>query len=288
MKPGYVLRLSCADRSGIVAGVAGCLAELGCFITRSRSYGDPDTGRFFLRTAFRLDDGQLAQDIFAASFADGFARVASRFDMDWSLSSADARVKTLIMLSKNAYCANALLYGARMGDLAIEPVGLVSNHASVAGELAHWDVPFSAIEVSRETKQDAEARLFSLIEETGAELIVLARYMQILTQEACARLAGRCINIHHSFLPSFKGARAYHQAHGRGVKMIGATAHYVTPDLDEGPIIAQSVEAVDHTHTADDLVAIGRHLEATTLVRAVKAHGERRVFINGSKTVVFG
>lgn len=280
----FILRLACDDRAGIVAAVSGHLAELGCFITRSRSYGDPDTGRFFLRTAFRADGHGFSTE----GFSQSFAPIADRFDMEWSLTAADARVKTLIMLSKNAYCANALLYGARMGDLAIEPVGLVSNHPGVAGELAHWDVPFSGIEVSRDTKREAETQLFDLIESTGAELVILARYMQILSADACAKLSGHCINIHHSFLPSFKGARAYHQAHARGVKMIGTTAHYVTPDLDEGPIIAQSVEAVDHTHTADELVTIGRHLEATTLVRAVQAHADQRVFINGSKTVVFG
>jgi len=277
----YVLTASCQDRTGIVAAVSTLLAALECFIVRTRSFGDPDTGRFFLRIEFHPTAAFSIEE-----FEQRFAEVAERFEMEWSCLPRDRKLKTLILVSKFDHCANALLYAARVGELPIEPVAIVSNHDDLAAPLAHWNTPFHLVPVTPETKAEAEAKMFALMESTGAELVVLARYMQVLSEDASQRLFGRCINIHHSFLPSFKGAKPYHQAHARGVKTIGATAHYVTGDLDEGPIIAQVTEPVDHNFSVKDLVTLGRHLESSALVRAVKAHAERRVFINGVKTVV--
>jgi formyltetrahydrofolate deformylase len=277
----YVLTASCQDRTGIVAAVTTLLAAQDCFIVRTRSFGDPDTGRFFLRIEFH-PTGAFSREAFEREFGD----VAARFEMDWRCLPKDRKLKTLIMVSKFDHCANALLYAARVGELPIEPVAIVSNHHDLAAPLAHWNTPFHLVPVTPTTKPEAEAKMFALMESTGAELVVLARYMQVLSEDASRRLSGQCINIHHSFLPSFKGAKPYHQAHARGVKTIGATAHYVTGDLDEGPIIAQVTEPVDHNFSVPDLVTLGRHLESSALVRAVKAHAERRVFINGVKTVV--
>tara|TARA_B100001179_G_scaffold231190_1_gene220488 strand:- start:594 stop:1457 length:864 start_codon:yes stop_codon:yes gene_type:complete len=279
----FILTLSCRDRAGIIAAISNVLLKHDCFIARSRSFGDPATQQFFLRLAFHPQ-------------SDGFELRALKNDLDQAsgvleatidIHTEDRKIRTLIMVSKLDHCANALLYGARIGELPIEPVGILSNHSDLAGTLQHWGLPFHTVPVFADTKAEAEQAMFNIIEETRAELVVLARYMQILTNETCRKLEGQCINIHHSFLPSFKGARPYHRAHERGVKMIGATAHYVTADLDEGPILAQVTENVDHTHSAQDFVAMGRSLEATALVRAVKAHAEHRVFLNGSKTVVF-
>ncbi|MBN8605879.1 MAG: formyltetrahydrofolate deformylase [Caulobacterales bacterium] len=278
----YVLTASCQDGTGIVAAVTTLLAAQGCFIDRTRSFGDPDTGRFFLRIEFHPTVAGFSIEEFVRRFGE----VGERFGMDWRCLPKDRKLKTLILVSKFDHCANALLYAARVGELPIEPVAILSNHADLQGPLAHWNTPFHVAPVTLETKPQAEARMFDLIEQTGAELVVLARYMQVLSEEASERLAGACINIHHSFLPSFKGAKPYHQAHARGVKIIGASAHYVTSDLDEGPIIAQAIEPVDHNFSVQDLVVLGRHLESAALVRAVKAHAERRVFINGRKTVV--
>ncbi len=278
----YVLTGSCPDQVGVVAAVSRALAQAGCFIDRSRSYGDHETGLFCIRIEFHPTRGGFSRAAFEAAFAQAVAPLS----MDWALRDADAAVKTLILVSKSDHCANALLYAARMGDAPITPVGILSNHRDLEGPLAHWDTPYHVAPVTPDTKPEAEARLFALIEETGAELIVLARYMQVLSDKACARLTGRCINIHHSFLPSFKGAKPYHQAHARGVKVIGATAHYVTPALDEGPIISQVTEPVDHAHSVADLIRLGRDLEARALVRAVAAHAAGRVFLNGGKTIV--
>lgn len=283
MAETYILKLSCADRSGIIASISNVLVKHQCFIARSRSFGDPSTQNFFLRLAFHSEspDFQLEQ------LEKDLGQTAEKLDAVWSIQDEARKMKTLIMVSKLDHCANALLYGARTGELPIEPVGILSNHPDLAGELQHWGLPFHTVPVKPATKPDAEQAMFDIIEQSGAELIVLARYMQVLTDKACDRLFGQCINIHHSFLPGFKGARPYHRAHERGVKMIGATAHYVTADLDEGPILAQVTEAVDHSHSAQDFVAMGRSLEATALVRAVKAHAEHRIFLNGLKTVVF-
>lgn len=283
MSKSYILKLSCADRSGIIASVSNVLVRHKCFISRSRSFGDPATRMFFLRLAFQPE----ASDFQESGLRSDLKSVASELDATWSIEEAERKIKTLIMISKLDHCANALLYNARTGELPIEPVGILSNHPDLAPQLQHWGLPFHTVPVTPDTKPEAEKAMFDLIEQTNAELVVLARYMQVLTDDACRQLGGRCINIHHSFLPSFKGAKPYHRAHDRGVKMIGATAHYVTADLDEGPILTQVTEPVDHSHTAKDFVAIGRSLEATALTRAVKAHAEHRVFINGQKTVVF-
>ncbi|MEO1250783.1 MAG: formyltetrahydrofolate deformylase [Pseudomonadota bacterium] len=280
--PDFILTVQCPDRTGIIAGVSGFLADQDCFITRSRSFGDRSSRRFFLRLQFSADP-----DFDKRRFEKGFQKVVSDLDLEWRLYEASAKVRTLIMLSRTDHCANALLYGARIGDLPIEPAAIISNHEQAAADLAHWRVPVHIVPVTAKTKPQAEARMFELKEACGAELVVLARYMQVLSEEACARLAGACINIHHAFLPGFKGARPYHRAHERGVKVIGATAHYVTPDLDEGPIISQVTEPVSHVDEVSDLVSVGRKLEADALTRAVKAHAERRVFLNGAKTVVF-
>lgn len=282
-KTAYVLTLTCPDRVGIVAAVARHMEAENCFIQRSRSFGDASTGRFFAHLAFH----PMAEPLDIDAFRLNAQSLADSLEGEITVHDARATMRTLIMVSKFDHCAHALLDGARKGAISIEPVAMVSNHEDLRGPLAHWGLPFHHIPISSGTKPDAEARLFGLMEETQVDLVVLARYMQILSPEACTRLSGRCINIHHSFLPSFKGAKPYQQAHERGVKMIGATAHYVTPDLDEGPIIAQVAEPVDHNLSAADFVAMGRDLEARALVRAVKAHAEHRVLMNGIKTVVF-
>lgn len=283
MTHAFILTLSCEDRSGIIAAISNALLRHNCFISRSRSFGDPDTNRFFLRLAFKPENNNLNFDRLQSDLTE----IAEKLNAEWAIHDENHKLRTLIMVSKLDHCANALLYGARTGELPIEPVGILSNHPDLEPILAHWGLPFYTVPVSADTKADAEAKMFRIIDESDSELIILARYMQILTNETCEKLEGRCINIHHSFLPSFKGARPYHRAHERGVKKIGATAHYVTADLDEGPIIAQVTEDVDHSHSAKDFVAMGRALEATALVRAVKAHAERRILPNGMKTVVF-
>ena len=282
-EPAFVLTLACPDRVGIVAAIARHMEAEGCFITRSRSFGDRDTGRFFAHIAFH----PTAREFDLRGFRQRAERLKNELEAEIAVHDASARLRTLILMSKFDHCANALLDGARKGSIPINPVAIMSNHRDLDASLSHWGLDFHHIPIDAGTKPQAEARLFELVEETGAELIVLARYMQVLSAEACARLEGRCINIHHSFLPSFKGARPYHQAFARGVKMIGATAHYVTSDLDEGPIITQVAEPVDHNLTAKDFVAMGRELEARALTRAVKAHAEQRVLLNGIKTVVF-
>jgi formyltetrahydrofolate deformylase len=257
----YSLTLSCPDRPGIVHGVSGVLVGLGANITESQQYGSPDTGRFFMR--------------------------AEEFDMDYSLAEAERRTRTLIMVSKAAHCLNDLLFQHRSGTLAIDIPVIVSNHRDLEGLAAFYGIEFHHIPVTADTKESAEAALRALMAEHEIELVVLARYMQILSDQLCEDLLGRAINIHHSFLPSFKGARPYHQAHARGVKLIGATAHYVTGALDEGPIVEQEVIRVDHARTAEQLTAIGRELEGRALVQAVQWHAEGRVLLDGRRTVVF-
>jgi formyltetrahydrofolate deformylase len=282
-QPTYaILTALCPDTTGIVAAVAGFLAERGVFITESSHFGDPDTRHFFMRTVFDLANVPSLTGLRA-----DFAGVAGRFGMVWRIDEAASRSRLLILVSRFDHCLNDLLYRYRTGALAVEIPAIVSNHPDLA-PLADWHhVPFHHLPVTPATKREQERAILRLVDELGIELVVLARYMQVLSPELCAQLAGRCINIHHSFLPSFKGARPYHQAHARGVKLIGATAHYVTTHLDEGPIIEQAVERVDHTHTAAELVAIGRDIESVVLARAVRWHVERRILLNGSKTVVF-
>lgn len=279
----YILNISCPDTLGIVAAVAGSLAQAGLFITDSHHFGDPDTRRFFMRTVFAAAD----PDFSGASFGAAFTPIATRFAMQWALHDAQARPSVVILVSKHDHCLNDLLYRHRTGALPIHIPAIVSNHTDLA-PLAEWHkIPFIHVPCTPATKPQAEARLLQLVTETNADFIVLARYMQVLSDALCARLEGRVINIHHSFLPSFKGARPYAQAHARGVKLIGATAHFVTPALDEGPIIEQTVERVDHSHTVEAMTAVGRDMECMTLARAVRWIAERRVFLDGNKTVVF-
>ena len=281
--PQFILTLSCADRPGIVGAVGSFLADNGCNIIDSAQFGDVDTGRFMMRVLFERLEAAPERSSLAAAFA----AISERFAMRWALHDAAERPRVLIMVSKLDHCLNDLLYRYRIGALPMEPVAIVSNHRDTYQLAASYDIPFLHLPVTSETKARQEAKLWALIEDERAELVVLARYMQVLSNELCRRLEGRAINIHHSFLPSFKGAKPYHQAYARGVKLIGATAHYVTPDLDEGPIIEQEVARVDYKIGADDLVALGRDVECLALARAVKYHLEHRVFLNGQKTVVF-
>lgn len=273
----WILTFTCADRVGIVAAVTGELAAAGGFILDSQQYADLDSGRFFMRLVFAAD----------ADPRERLAPVADRFGFDWTLTPSDRRPRVVIACSTTSHCLNDLLHRWSTGALAIDPVAVVSNHDALRA-LADWHkVPFHHLPVSAANRAEQERALLSLVEETRADLVVLARYMQVLTPALVEALAGRCVNIHHSFLPSFKGARPYHQAHARGVKLIGATAHFVTTDLDEGPIIEQAAERVDHRATVSDLIAIGRDIEAQVLARAVGWIAERRVLLNGARTVVF-
>jgi formyltetrahydrofolate deformylase len=277
-----ILTASCSDTTGIVAAVAGFLAAKGLFITESSHFGDPATGRFFMRTVF--DVSALPS---LARLREDFAAVAQGFGMDWQIFDARKRARLLVLVSRFDHCLNDLLYRYRTGSLAVDIPAIVSNHADLA-PLAEWHgVPFHHLPVDAATRAMQEERLIQMVRGLEVDLVVLARYMQVLSPELCVRLKGNCINIHHSFLPSFKGARPYHQAHARGVKLIGATAHYVTTDLDEGPIIEQAVERVDHSQSPEEFIAIGRDIESIVLARAVRWHVEHRILVNGSKTVVF-
>lgn len=280
MSRSQILALSCPDRPGIVAAVTGLLQRSGGNITEAQQYNDTQSDKFFMRVAFDIDA--------ADPFRQAFVPLAQSFDMDWRLRDASRAKRVLILVSKFDHCLVDLLYRTRLGELDMDIVGIVSNHPRDAIHISNLHgAPFHHLPVTKMTKPDQEGRLMTLIEDTGAELVVLARYMQILSDDLSRHLNGRCVNIHHSFLPGFKGARPYHQAHRRGVKMIGATAHFVTPDLDEGPIIAQGVEPISHADTAERLVAKGRSIEQRVLSRAVKALIEDRVFLNGARTVVF-
>jgi len=276
----YVLALSCPDRPGIVRAVSGVLADAGGNITESGQFSDPGTGRFLMRVQA---DVALGRDELARQFAP----VAEEFAMTWRLDVLGRRMRTLVMVSREAHCLNDLLFRQRSGLLPVEVPAVVSNHEDLRPLAEFYDVPFHHLPVEAGAKAEAEARLLALVEEVDAELVVLARYMQVLSDDLCRSLEGRVINIHHSFLPSFKGARPYHQARERGVKLIGATAHYVTADLDEGPIIEQDVERVDHTMDVPALRAMGQDIEAQVLARAVRWHAEHRVLLDGTRTVVF-
>jgi len=279
----HILTLSCPDRVGIVATLARLMEANGCFIASSRTFGDTESGQFFTRLVFHgPDKGEVPLALLG-----DIEEAAEELRAAWKVAPVSQRMKTLLLVSKSDHCANTLLYAARRKELPIDVVGIISNHDALEDQFAHFALPWINVPVTSATKSEAESRLFEVIEETSAELIVLARYMQVLSDDACRKLEGRCINIHHSFLPSFKGARPYHQAHARGVKVIGATAHYVTADLDEGPIITQVTESIDHTYTPADMIETGRHLEGTALLRAVKAHAEHRVFSHSGRTVVF-
>ncbi|MFJ3403690.1 formyltetrahydrofolate deformylase [Promicromonospora sp. NPDC090134] len=276
----WILTLSCPDQPGIVHAVAGMLAEHGGNITESQQFGDPTSGLFFMRV-------QVESTASREELTTAMTQVAGRFQMTWTLDVVGRRIRTLVMVSKAAHCLVDLLYRERSQRMPIDVVGVVGNHRDLEDIAAFYGKPFHHVPVTKDTKAEAEATLRGLVKETDAELVVLARYMQILSDELCRDLSGQVINIHHSFLPSFKGAGPYRQAHDRGVKIIGATSHYVTGDLDEGPIIEQDVERVDHSRTVEDLVGIGEDVERRTLARAVRWHAERRVLLDGRRTVVF-
>ena len=284
MPQSYSLTLSCVDRPGIVAAVAGFLASHHANILESQQYNDRIEDRFFMRVSFELLEA--AGPISAVR--DAFVAVAQSHAMDWSIRDTAQPRRVLLLVSKFDHCLGDLLYRARIGELNMVVTGIVSNHPreSISHTLI-GDIPFHHLPVTAATKPDQEAAIRAIIEQSGTELVVLARYMQILSDEMARYLSGRCINIHHSFLPGFKGAKPYHQAWERGVKIIGATAHYVTGDLDEGPIIHQDIEAISHSDTPDDLVRKGRDIERRVLSRAVRFHLEDRVLVNGGKTVVF-
>ncbi|WP_084420702.1 formyltetrahydrofolate deformylase [Henriciella litoralis] len=278
----YILRAAAPDAIGIVADVATYLAQAGLNVLESQDFGDAETGRFFIWAEF------AAPEAFnPATFEAGFADLARKREMDWSLRPKKDEPRALILVSKGDHCLNDLLYRHRRGQLGAEISAIVSNHEDARWLAERHDLPFHHVPVTAETKTKAEDQLRQLISQTGSDFVVLARYMQVLSDDLCRELAGRCINIHHSFLPSFKGAKPYHQAHKRGVKLIGASAHYVTADLDEGPIIAQDVAPIDHRMKAARMAEIGRDIEARVLTRAVTAHAEGRVFLNGIRTVVF-
>ena len=281
MSHAYILTLSCPDRPGIVHAVSGFLLERGGNIEEAAQYNDHDTGLFFMRVQFACE--QLTFDV----LKEQLGPFAASFNMNWRLHATLAPMRTVLMVSKEGHCLNDLLFRWKSGLLPLDIRAIISNHREFYQLAASYNVPFHHIPVTATTKAQAEAKQYEIIEAEGAELVVLARYMQVLSNELCQKLSGRAINIHHSFLPSFKGAKPYYQAHDRGVKLIGATAHYVTADLDEGPIIEQDVARVDHSLNVDDLTAVGRDTESQVLARAVKWHTERRVMPNGHSTVVF-
>jgi formyltetrahydrofolate deformylase len=287
--PTYVLTLECPDRAGIVHAVSGLLVDWHGNILESQQFTDLDRDRFFLRVRFAVDSppGDLSSADLLASLRAAFAPVAERFAMAWNLWEATAPYRTLILVSKFSHCLNDLLFRWSRQALQIDVVGIVSNHLDCEALAKSYGVPYHHIPVTPQTKAAAEAEMLGLVESLGVHLVVLARYMQVLSDDTCRALSGRAINIHHSFLPSFKGARPYHQAFDRGVKLVGATAHYVTADLDEGPIIEQDVMRVDHGYDAAALASAGRDVESQVLSRAVRWHAESRVLLNGHKTVVF-
>ncbi|AOR78244.1 formyltetrahydrofolate deformylase [Novosphingobium resinovorum] len=282
MAEPLILAFSCADRPGIVARVTGYLAQMGANITEAQQFDDLEQGRFFMRVAF--DPGATDRE----DIREGFGPIAHEYGMAWSMQRRDRPRRVLLLVSKFDHCLADLLYRHRIGEIAMEIVGVVSNHPREAiNTLMLGDIPFHHLPMAKGEKAAQEAQIRAIVDETRAELVVLARYMQILSDEMAGFLSGRCINIHHSFLPGFKGAKPYHQAHARGVKMIGATAHYVTADLDEGPIIHQDVEPVTHSDTPEDMVRKGRDIERRVLAEAVRLHLEDRVLLNGARTVVF-
>lgn len=279
----HILTLSCQDRPGIVAAVSALIFGCGGNILESSQYNDADVDRFFMRTAFALADSRDEP-----RFIEGLDALAGRYSMTTSLLRSDHRPRVLILVSKFDHCLVDLLYRLRIGELDMEVVGVVSNHPRASlGQLDLDGIPFHHLPVTAQTRPAQEAQIAGLFDAGAVDLVILARYMQVLSDGLAAKFAGRCINIHHSFLPGFKGAKPYHQAHARGVKVIGATAHYVTGDLDEGPIIEQDVERISHADTADDLIAKGRDIERRVLSRAVSLHLNGRVLTNGARTVVF-
>jgi formyltetrahydrofolate deformylase len=277
----YVLNLACPDKPGIVHAVSGLLLQHGANIEEAAQHNDPQTGLFFMRVQFACEgDGRAALDA-------ALQALAAAWLMSVDLHEVTQRMPTVILVSQQGHCLNDLLFRWKTGGLPLDVRAIISNHRDFYQLAASYNIPFHHIPVSAATKPEAEARQLEIIHREGAELVILARYMQVLSDTMCRALSGRAINIHHSFLPSFKGAKPYHQAHERGVKLIGATAHYVTADLDEGPILEQDVARVDHSATIDDLARLGRDTESQVLARAVRWHSEHRVILNGHKTVVF-
>ena len=278
----FILTLACPDRTGIVYNVSGLLLKHQGNIIDAQQFGDAETGRFFLRVHFSLPDG-----VGIAQVRTDFMILAPQYQMQWQIYDAQKKARLLILVSKQGHCLNDLLFRVHSKQLNAEIAGIVSNHQDFAAMANSYDIPFHHLSVTPETKATQEAAILTIARREDIDLVVLARYMQILSPELCAALEGKAINIHHSFLPSFKGARPYYQAHARGVKIIGATAHYVTHDLDEGPIIEQDVQRVDHSMSAQDLTQVGSDIESRVLSRAVSSHVEHRILLNGSKTVVF-
>jgi formyltetrahydrofolate deformylase len=278
----FVLLISCDDRKGIVAAVANSVASQDCNIVENAQYSDTVTGRFFMRVAIAGPEGMTGD-----SFTQAFMPVATAFRLEWRIHDLQRKLRTMIMVSQGGHCLNDLLYRTSTGRLPMDVTSIVSNHTTWQRRADHESIPFHHLPITPETKLVQEAKLMAMVEEQQVDLIILARYMQVLSDQLCRKLDGRVINIHHSFLPGFKGAKPYHRAYERGVKMVGATAHYVTPDLDEGPIITQDVSIVDHADTVEDLIAQGQDTESRVLARAVKLHLEHRVLLSGNRTVVF-
>ncbi|WP_238364605.1 formyltetrahydrofolate deformylase [Mesobacterium pallidum] len=278
----FCLTVTCPSKRGIVAAVSTFLSNNGCNITDSAQFDDPETGNFFMRVSFVPETGAAL-----AELDEKFAEAAKPLDLDYAFHDEATKMKVVIMVSRFGHCLNDLLYRWRIGALPIEIVAVISNHMDYQKVVVNHDIPYYNIKVTKENKPQAEAAIMQVVTDTGAELVVLARYMQILSDEMCQKMSGRIINIHHSFLPSFKGANPYKQAYARGVKLIGATSHYVTADLDEGPIIEQDIIRVTHAQSNDDYVSLGRDVEAQVLARAIHAHAHHRAFLNGNKTVVF-
>lgn len=279
----YILTVTCPAKSGIVAAISLYLFEKGGYISEMKQYDDELTQRFFCRIEFYLTKHQTTIN----SLKNAFFDIAKSFDMEWAITNRQTPTEVLIMVSKEDHCLNDLLYRQHKGELAMNITAVVSNHRDLRLIVEREGIPFVYLPIDKNNKHSQETKLLELIKNTGTELIILARYMQILSSELCQELQGKCINIHHSFLPGFKGTRPYHQAYSRGVKLIGATAHYVTDNLDEGPIIEQVVERVNHTQLPKALAALGRDMESITLAKAVRYHLERRVFIDNTKTVIF-
>ncbi|HEY6123485.1 MAG TPA: formyltetrahydrofolate deformylase [Steroidobacteraceae bacterium] len=279
----FSLLLVCPDRKGIVAAVAGFLSDHDASIVEAKQFNDQLTRRFYMRAVFTSVGPKF---VAIEKLREAFAKLATPYEMNWQIEDTARRVRVLIAVSKLDHCLQDLLFRWRSGVLPVDVVGVVSNHPDLRSLVEWHQIPFHHLPVTAETRPQQEAQILELISRNQADLLVLARYMQILSNETCRTLSGRCINIHHSFLPSFKGARPYHQAYQRGVKIIGATAHYVTPDLDEGPIIEQAVERVGHEHTPERFQEIGRDLEAIVLARAVRWHAERRILLDGQRSVI--
>lgn len=282
-KQRWILTVSCPSSAGQVAAISTFLDSQGCYISEFSCFDDELTGRFFVRCVFgpKADSQSVCK-----SLREKFGPIASPFEMEWAMHDVSEHAKVLIMVSKLDHCLRDLLYRWRMGELPIDIVGVVSNHPDLGPLVEAEGLSFHHLPVTTATKPQQEAKLLRIIDDSGAELVVLARYMQVLSADLCDRLAGRAINIHHSFLPGFKGAKPYHQAHARGVKLIGATAHYVTSDLDEGPIIEQLVDRVTHAYSPEQLLSVGRDMECQALARGVRYHVEHRVFMSGNRTVV--